>query len=351
MAGPRSPRTVHPPCRFGHSFALLKDGQLVPALAPNTLYKPFYKLCYLAALESAGLMSRVRSGPVPFESLAADFPGDKAVEALHAWLQMGCELGLLRLDDGGYVLHGLARTMARPQNDGTLALTQEVVSLHHRLITESLQRLREGRLWELDNQDPALTARSSRALEAFQLEALERWIPKAGSCRLLEIGCGSAVYIRYAATQNPQLTALGLELQDDVTLRAQDNVRAWGLQDRVRIETRDILTMQGEPAYDVATLYNNIYYFPVAERVALLAHIARLLRPGGALLLVTCCQGGSPGIQALNLWGASNAHGGRLPGVAEMREQLTRAGYASVDTMRLIPGDAFFAFYARRHKG
>ena len=106
--------------------------------------------------------------------------------------------------------------------------------------------------------------------------------------------------------------------------------------------------MQGETAYDVATLYNNIYYFPVAERVALLAHIARQLRPGGALLLVTCCQGGSPGVQALNLWGASNDHGGRLPDVAEMETQLVRAGYESVDSMQLIPGDAFVAFHARR---
>ncbi len=277
-------------------FRLLKARQLVPALAANALYKSFYKVCFLAALESGGLMARLRGGPLTFERLAADAPGDKAVEALQAWLQMGCKLGLLRLGDRGYALHGLARKMAEPQNDGTLALTQEVASLHHRLITESVPRLREGRMWSLDNQDPALTARSSRALEAFQREALERWIPRGGACRLLEIGCGSAVYIRYAALLNPQLTALGLELQDEVTRRAQENIRAWGLQDRVRIESGDIRTKQSDAAYDVATLYNNIYYFPVAERVALLAHIARQLRPGGALLLVTCCQGGSPGI-------------------------------------------------------
>ena len=105
-------------------FRLLKTGQLIPALAANTLFKSFYKLCYLSALESAGLMARLRSGPVPLESLV-DARGDKAVEALHAWLQMGCTLGLLRLDDRGYVLRGLARTMAKPQNDGTLALTHE----------------------------------------------------------------------------------------------------------------------------------------------------------------------------------------------------------------------------------
>jgi len=327
-------------------FRVFAAGQLLPALAANALYKSFYKVSYLAALENAGLMSRLRRAPVTFQSLAAEAPDPKAVEALLAWLQMGCKLGLLHLGDEGYTLRGLARKLAQSQNDATLALTQEVASLHHRLITESVPRLREGRTWGLDNQDPVLTARSSRALEAFQREALERWIPKDGTCRLLEIGCGSAVYIRYAAMLNPQLTALGLELQDEAACRAQDNIRAWGLHDRVRIETGDIRTVQGEAVYDVATLYNNIYYFPVAERVAILACIGRHLRPGGSLLLVTCCQGGSAGIQALNLWGATNRHGGRLPDVAEMQSQLARAGFENVDTMRLIPGDAFVAFHA-----
>lgn len=66
------------------------------------------------------------------------------------------------------------------------------------------------------------------------------------------------------------------------------------------------------------------------------------------MLLTTCCQGGSLGIEALNLWGASNAHGGRLPAVAEMVRQLDEAGYRSIETMRLIPGDSFHAFHARR---
>ena len=57
-------------------------------------------------------MARLRNGPVTFECLAADAPGDKAVEALHAWLQMACKLDLLRLGGRGYALRGLARKMA-----------------------------------------------------------------------------------------------------------------------------------------------------------------------------------------------------------------------------------------------
>jgi cyclopropane fatty-acyl-phospholipid synthase-like methyltransferase len=147
---------------------------------------------------------------------------------------------------------------------------------------------------------------------------------------------------------NPQLTAVGLELQENVARAALQNIETWELRDRVSIEIGDVRAVPVEPSFDLVTFYNNIYYFAVEERVALLTRIHGLLKPGGALLITTCCQGGSLGIEALNLWGASNAHGGRLPGVSEMTEQLAQAGYAGVDTMRLLPGDSFYAFRARR---
>ncbi|MCV6902252.1 MAG: hypothetical protein NTT76_06040, partial [Achromobacter xylosoxidans] len=72
----------------------------------------------------------------------------------------------------------------------------------------------------------------------------------------------------------------------------------------------------------------------------------QLLKPAGQLLLATCCQGGNAGREALNLWCASNWHGGRLPDSDEMRQQLRDAGYVNVEVSRLIPGDSFFAFRA-----
>jgi hypothetical protein len=72
-----------------------------------------------------------------------------------------------------------------------------------------------------------------------------------------------------------------------------------------------------------------------------------MLKPGGSLLLTTCCQGGNLGMEALNLWGASNTQGGRLPSVDEMVDQMKQAGYAAVETLKLIPGGGFHAFHAR----
>jgi hypothetical protein len=88
-----------------------------------------------------------------------------------------------------------------------LALAQEVAKLHHNLILETPEKLRTGLLWQLNDQDGELTARSSRALEAFLITAIDRTFVKHGSVKLLEIGCGSASYIKYAAEKNSSLHA------------------------------------------------------------------------------------------------------------------------------------------------
>jgi SAM-dependent methyltransferase len=328
---------------------LLRDGRLAPLMKLGSELKPFYQLTWLAAAGEAGILKRLTAGPATLDSFA-DFTaaGGQSSEALEAWLQMGIRLRLLSLSRRGYELRGLARALARPENDSALALAEEVAGLHHKLIAATLPKLRSGDLWTLADQDGELIARSSRIFEPFQAEVIRRTFPARGPLRLLEIGCGSGVYLRYAAARNPGLTALGLELQPAVAEIARTNVRTWGIADRVSIEDGDIRLKNPDEPFDIATLYNNIYYFPVEERVSVLQHVAGFLRAGGFLLLTTCCQGGSLGAEALNLWAAATRGAGRLPHQEELVSQLRQAGYGTVRTTNVLPGDRFMAFQAFR---
>lgn len=328
---------------------LLREGRLNALMGVGAELKSFYSLTYLVAAGEAGLLNRLAAGPATLDSLA-EFcaAGGQTKEALQAWLQMGVRLRLLNLGPRGYALRGLAKTLARPENDPALALVEEVAGLHHKLIASTLPKLRRGELWSLADQDGELIARSSRVLEAFQSEVIRRNFPAHGALRLLEIGCGSGIYLRYAADRNPSLTAIGVELQPAVAEVARTNLRGWGLESRVNIEQADIRAKKPGDWFDIATLYNNIYYFPVDERVALLNHIAGFIKPGGFLLLTTCCQRGSLAAEALNLWGASTSGAGRLPAEDELLSQLRQAGYSRVKSMNILPGDRFMAFQSFR---
>jgi SAM-dependent methyltransferase len=326
---------------------LFENNQLAALVGVKTLLKPFYTLTYLAGAESNGLLRQLAGHPLTFDELARTFAiNPKSREALEAWLQLGLRLHLLALKNQKYELKGLALKLAEPQNDAALALLQEVATLHHKLVLCTPGRLKLDQPWSLADQDGALTTRSSRTLEAFQHEAIDIHFPISGTTHLLEIGCGSAAYIKYAASRNPSLTALGLELQIDVAELARKNIDQWGLQGKCRIETADIRERTPEQLFEIATLFNNIYYFPVADRINLLAHIMKFIRPGGFLLLTSCCQGGSLGVEALNLWGAATANAGRLPYRQEMVDQLYAAGFSAVQSMSLVPGDAFYSFKA-----
>jgi SAM-dependent methyltransferase len=313
----------------------------------NALLKPFYKLNYLVAAKECGLFDLLLDAPKSFEQLADVYcTDDKAREALKAWLRLGIRLGYLELNGKGYALKGLAKKLALPQNDAALALLQEAAGLHSKLISQTLRKLRNRELWTLDDQNGEIIARSSRIMEAFQTEAIDRFFPTSGVASLLEIGCGSGIYIKYAANRNPSLTAMGLELQPDVADVARRNISEWGLQERVKIEVGDIWQKAPDERFSIVTLYNNIYYFPVESRVSLLQHIRQFIKPGGFLLLITCCLGGSLGVEVLNLWGAATLTCGRLPEKQELITQLHSAGFQDVQTVRLIPGEELFAFRA-----
>jgi len=144
-------------------FRLLRDGRLSALLGEGAGLKSFYKLTYLAAAGKAGLLNRLASGPATLDSLA-DFYAARGQgrEALEAWLQFGVRLRLLSLGPHGYALRALARKLARPENDPVLAMVEEVVELHHKLITATIPKLRAGELWSLTDQSGELVARSSR---------------------------------------------------------------------------------------------------------------------------------------------------------------------------------------------
>jgi SAM-dependent methyltransferase len=142
---------------------------------------------------------------------------------------------------------------------------------------------------------------------------------------------------------------VGLELQPDVACQARANLEAWGVSDRVRIETQDLRDRPAEPAFDLVTLHNNIYYFPVPERVTVLRHAASFLVPGGKLLVTTTCRGGSPSGAVLDLWGEMTEGCGGLPEPGALCGQMREAGLAMVTSRNVgAPLERFFSFVGSR---
>ncbi len=305
----------------------------------------FYRLSFVTTAYEQGVYQAIGDGAASIESIAVALGIKENHEGLRIWLDLGVSIGELARDGHGYRIAGrLSRQLQSPANDAILALLQEIVGLQYQYVRRTPEILREGRLFPFAMIDAPLIARGSRTLEPFVSEAVEEAVPRERDVRLLEIGCGSGIYIRLACQLNPTLTALGLELDAEVAEMAQRNIRDWGLEHRVSVEARSVLDYQSSEQFDIITLHNNIYYFPVDARVDLLQRLGGLLKSGGRLLITTACQGGDPGMLALDLECAMTEGMGVLPEVNGLLGKLKAAGFVDVRSKRLIPFISYYAF-------
>ncbi|MEU1670879.1 class I SAM-dependent methyltransferase [Streptomyces roseifaciens] len=308
---------------------------------------PVYRAAFLASAAGSGVLGRLAVRPCDLESLAGTLGATQDKERLRAWLEIGVRLGELDKREGCYRLRSLAaRTLARAGNDALAAALEEVLRFHVPVLLGGPRMAATGERFSLGDQDGLVIARSTRVIEPFVEAAIARTLDREGPVRLLEVGCGSGVHVRHAARLNPRLSALAVDMQQEVAESAAKNMAEWGLSDRVETRQGDLRTLDLQPQFDLVTMHNNIYYFAEDERVAALERVRSLLAPGGRILLTTSCRGGSIGLDVLSLWFAYADFGGPLPREEELVAQLERAGFTGVEAARIVPGEQFRAFTA-----
>ncbi|HZU57905.1 MAG TPA: class I SAM-dependent methyltransferase [Actinocrinis sp.] len=341
----RAPRAVAQAATLGK---VLTTPQVPLLLALSKRFvTPLYRATFLASAAGNGLLRWMAVRPCDLETLAIKLgvEGKEDKRRLRAWLEVGVRLGEFDKHEGCYRLKSRsAKLLARMKHDALAAALEEIMQTHVPVLLNAPQMLRAGQRFTMADQDGSVIARSTRVVEPLVEAAIDATLEREYPVRLLEIGCGSGTYVRYAASLNPRLTALAIDLQDEVARQAAKNIAEWGLTDRVEVRTGDLRTLQLEPQFDLVTMHNNIYYFAPAERVAILERARRLLAPGGKLLLTTSCKGGHVGLDLLNLWFEYADFGGPLPAADELVEQFTQAGFLDAQARRIVPGEQFRAF-------
>jgi 4-hydroxy-2,2'-bipyrrole-5-carbaldehyde O-methyltransferase len=305
---------------------------------------PVYRASFLAAASGSGVLRWLAVRPCDLESIALKL-GVSDRRRLRTWLDSGVRLGDLGKRDGCYRLRSrAAKALAARRNDATAAALEEVLRYHVPALLDGPAMYRDQRRFQLTDQDGTVIARSTQVVRPLVEQAISAVLDRDSAVRLLELGCGSGVYVRHAARLNPHLTAVAVDMQADVVVQAEKNIAEWGLTDRVEVRHGDLLRLAAQPQFDLVTLHNNIYYFADDARVDALRQARSLLAPGGRLLLTTACRGGHVGLDMLNLWLENADFGGGLPRERDLLDQLREAGFADVRCWRVVPGEQFRAF-------
>ncbi|MFD1660505.1 SAM-dependent methyltransferase [Streptomyces caeni] len=341
-----APAAPSSPGPFRTLLTALRSRQIRALMSLSRAFvAPVNRSAFLTGAASSGLLRELAAQPADLASLARRLGLEDEADRLRVWLDIGVKLGDLSCRQEKYALRSRhAKALADPGNDAVVGALEEVTRFHFTVLRDAPDMLRGRRRYSLGDQDGTVIARSSMIVKPFVEAAVDRVLTRQGQVRLLEIGCGSGLYVRHAARRNPQLTGVAVDLQPEVAALAARNLADWGLSERVETRAGDALKIGFDETFDLVTMHQNIYYFPVAERVEALRAVRSLVAPGGRLLITSSCQGGSASLEALNLWLTYADFGGPLPEENALVEQMAQAGFSEARSFRVVPGEQFIAF-------
>jgi ubiquinone/menaquinone biosynthesis C-methylase UbiE len=111
-----------------------------------------------------------------------------------------------------------------------------------------------------------------------------------GAARLLDLGCGTGEFLREAKRNYPRLAVTGLDLSAPYLAVAERRLAAWSRVQLVEAAAEAIPA--ADASFDIVTALYLFHELPSRVRQAVAAEIRRVLKPGGAVILVDSLQPG-----------------------------------------------------------
>lgn len=320
---------------------LLRNGRVPLMLGTHMLSRAVYRANFLAAASESGLLAAMGDRALSFDEIALALGcAPEQRETLVDWLSVASLSGVLRRTrDGRYALKGImARAMARAGNDDAATGLQEVTRLHADVIFRVPGCLRKRRWLTLGDHDAVVAARASRALEPVMAGAIEDAVKRFHPGSYLDVGCGTGIYLRYAAKADSKLTGKGIDLSPEVAAFAQSKMSEWGMADRFSVDAGDFRAIDPAPEFGLASLINNLCYFRRSERTDVVRHLTRFVRPGGGVMVAHPLRGLMAASDVVSLYFAAIEDAGPFPGPGEIESCMSRAGVKEIRTNTLVPG-------------
>ncbi|HSK28252.1 MAG TPA: class I SAM-dependent methyltransferase [Jiangellales bacterium] len=301
------------------------------------------RLQLIAAALDLGLLDALDEGPASTERLAERL-GAVDLDLLAAYLRVLAAAGLIT-GEGSWRLTRFGRAVV---GEDPVRASYEGFGGYHTELYRGLPALLRGGPGRRDTAEQGeVIARLSAAIYPLIRDLLVRTVTERRPRRVLDLGCGAGLHLAAMLEAAPDAIGIGVDVDPDAAARARRTLTDRGLADRASVEAVDIheAIAAGRSGtltdgIDLALLANVIYYVPVDERVELLRAVARLLAPGGALLVVTTLAG--PQLFSRHLDLLLRAQEGRmeLPDVDVLLGQLREAGLQPEPPERIGPPGA-----------
>jgi SAM-dependent methyltransferase len=311
---------------------------------------PFIRVHFLYAAMKSGLLECLRS-PMSRGELLASLEVERP-ELLDALLDLGLATGELKQEKGLFRLKGRrSRALVGKKGSMYAGFIEAQVTYYNSVYRHSPDRMKGAPLGDYLNEIGEIVAQYSELGMPFVSQFVKDQVVGKGPMRILDIGCGTGNYLRIAAETNPEVTGIGLDVNENVAERARRNLVDWGLDDRIQVIVENIQapSVEIEGEFDLIGLYNVIYYFDPGERSLLFQRLRSMLSDDGVLLIITNVQMGGEDLFSanLNLTTSSMVGCTPLPNINNLSDLLNRSGYETIKQKRIIPTSAIYGIIAQ----
>jgi SAM-dependent methyltransferase len=154
--------------------------------------------------------------------------------------------------------------------------------------------------------------------------------------RILDVACGGGKWLIAVAARFPNTELVGVEFEPDSVARAVRHVTEAGLEDRIRIEARDIPSMPFAAEFDLVYMQDALHEMP--DPTASLRAAWAAVMPGGRLVILEWCLPASleesQTLQAELLWGI------QIDELFQGTRMYTRQGFDELFAAADVPAPA-----------
>jgi 2-polyprenyl-3-methyl-5-hydroxy-6-metoxy-1,4-benzoquinol methylase len=312
-------------------------------------WQAFVRMHFIYAALESGLLEAL-STPSSRNELIQKL-NIKRSEIFDALLDVGISVKELAYKNGLYSIKG-KRSGAITGNEGDMlaAMIQANITYYSSAYRNATDRMNGGPLGNDLEKMGSLVARFSKIGEPLIRHFITDIATGKNSMRILDVGCGSGVFLQSTFNANQNATGIGIDIDEVVVEQAKQNMENWGLSDKFRIIAGDIRVPHDglEGPFNLITLYNIIYYFPLEERYELLRMLRSMLSLDGIIAIVMHLQsrGKDLGAANLNMVNCSLKGLTPLPDLDDITEQLKGSGFNQIKALRLIPRSTWYGITA-----
>jgi len=312
---------------------------------PATLMKAsgaYWQSCAIHSGVELGIFTALHGEAMTADALARQLDCDG--RGLETLLTALCALGLLRKEGDAYAVIPAARQYLSEQSPEYFGH----IILHHQHLVPAWSRLSEAVRNGKNTRQSSHRTEDAAQREHFllgmfnvagqQAEAIAAALDLRNSTRLLDLGGGPGTYAVHFCLRNPHLSAVVYDLPTTRPF-AEKIIARYGLAQRIQFMEGDFLRETLTGRYDVVWISQVLHAMDDENSAALLEKAARVLTPGGLLLIQEFVLNDSrdgpahPALFGCNMLVGTES--GKVYTEKELRDLLRRSGASEVRRLAL----------------